>query len=288
MSKLKATRRLFNFDFNQLGAHVALVHKDQGGPANGITTLITKATNTLLDVDKLDEVELEKALDQVTVKLSLEEFLRKFFDMYHSDAELLTKIMGFETEYEASMDGDSPTSHKEFLEGKVSSITLMKSLSEGSIDKISKSHYLEILENQFLFETNEESLGMMVKKSLLDEAEGLVANLTKSLATTQADLTKALEKVTEFEKSAKNTLVQKRRDALSDVLASESVEATLNSLSALDDASFDLVVKQFKNKVEQEDTSDLFVEKGVGADLPEPSEEVDNTLLELIRKSKKA
>lgn len=41
----QAKRRLTDIDFDFEGAHVALVGKHQGGPANGVTTLITKATN---------------------------------------------------------------------------------------------------------------------------------------------------------------------------------------------------------------------------------------------------
>lgn len=37
----KAKRRLTNIDFSKEGSHLALVHKDQGGSANGYSTLIT-------------------------------------------------------------------------------------------------------------------------------------------------------------------------------------------------------------------------------------------------------
>lgn len=46
---IKATRRLTNISFEKEGAHVALVGKHQGGPANGIPTLITKATSDITD-----------------------------------------------------------------------------------------------------------------------------------------------------------------------------------------------------------------------------------------------
>ncbi|MFJ4352736.1 hypothetical protein ACIPZ5_17755 [Pseudomonas sp. NPDC089428] len=39
----KAKRQLTDITFEHDGAHVALVHVDQGGPANGVPTLITKA-----------------------------------------------------------------------------------------------------------------------------------------------------------------------------------------------------------------------------------------------------
>lgn len=47
----KAKRRLTNINFEREGSHVALVGKHQGGPANGITTLVTKATNDISEED---------------------------------------------------------------------------------------------------------------------------------------------------------------------------------------------------------------------------------------------
>ncbi len=39
-----AKRRLKDFDFSKDGAHLALVHKEQGGAANGYSTLIMKSS----------------------------------------------------------------------------------------------------------------------------------------------------------------------------------------------------------------------------------------------------
>ncbi|MEG2307295.1 MAG: hypothetical protein RSB94_08150, partial [Erysipelotrichaceae bacterium] len=44
-NKRVAKRRLVDIDFSKEGAHLALVHKDQGGAANGYTTLVMKATD---------------------------------------------------------------------------------------------------------------------------------------------------------------------------------------------------------------------------------------------------
>jgi len=100
ISKQKAKRKLFNFDFDTNGAHVALVSKDQGGSACGYSVLVTKSTNS--GIQPTDVVKVQKALEQITVTMSMEEFLRKFFDMWSSDAETLTKLLGFETEFEAN------------------------------------------------------------------------------------------------------------------------------------------------------------------------------------------
>ena len=49
IEKQKAKRRLTDFNFEESGSHVALVHKEQGGPANLYTTLLTKSTSDITD-----------------------------------------------------------------------------------------------------------------------------------------------------------------------------------------------------------------------------------------------
>lgn len=58
MTELKAKRRLTDISFDHEGAHVALVGKFQGGPANGVDTLLFKSAST----EEISEEELEKAL----------------------------------------------------------------------------------------------------------------------------------------------------------------------------------------------------------------------------------
>lgn len=63
----EAKRRLTDISFEHEGAHVALVSIHQGGPANGVTTLITKAT------DNIDPEEVRKALEGDTTNLETTE-----------------------------------------------------------------------------------------------------------------------------------------------------------------------------------------------------------------------
>lgn len=60
----KAKKRLSKFNFEDEGAAVALVGKFQGGPANNVTTLITKSTSDI------SEEELNKALDESETDLT--------------------------------------------------------------------------------------------------------------------------------------------------------------------------------------------------------------------------
>lgn len=57
MTKLKATRKLSDINFEDEGSHVALVGDFQGGAANGFSTLITKATNEVSDEDLQNALE---------------------------------------------------------------------------------------------------------------------------------------------------------------------------------------------------------------------------------------
>src|ERR1700745_720262 len=95
----KAIRKLSNFDFSKATAHVALVHKDQGGPANGVETLLFKAVAKapVDDGDGDDDSE-------VRVTLSMEDFLCYFFNMWKSDAQALCTILGYSVSDNESND----------------------------------------------------------------------------------------------------------------------------------------------------------------------------------------
>ena len=87
--KVKAKRKLTDITFEHEGAHLALVHKMQGGSANGYKTLVMKS------VDNRSPEFIEKA-SQVKVTLSLPDFLEKFFHVWGEDAELLATMFGYE------------------------------------------------------------------------------------------------------------------------------------------------------------------------------------------------
>ncbi|MFP8823510.1 hypothetical protein ACKRT4_25145, partial [Enterobacter cloacae subsp. cloacae] len=75
--------------------------RDQGYSANNRhVSLLTKSE---VDPDKLT-VELIKSLEQVTLSISMEEYLRRFFHLWSGDAELLTKVLGMKTEFEQSVE----------------------------------------------------------------------------------------------------------------------------------------------------------------------------------------
>lgn len=198
--KQKAKRVVRKFDFNKEDHCVSLVGGSLGHAANGFKTLLIKASKPE------ETIEVKKALEQITVTISMEEFLRKFFGLWSDEAELLTKLLGFETEYEAykkeqEANGEEPWDYSKYLEGKVSQFTIMKSMNEGSIESITKSAFNDIVALQQKLEPalNEH---ITTKEKQMEELELAKSALTAKEAelATQVDLVKSLEaKVTELE-----------------------------------------------------------------------------------------
>lgn len=195
--KIKAKRRLSDINFEKEGSHLALVHKVQGGSANGYSTLVMKAT------DKYSEEFIKKA-SQVKVTLSLPDFLEKFFHVWGEDAELLATMFGYEPSEDESDDeystqsfwswyrekamehgavdswGDPltrPTSQdrKDWIEDQLQGIEILKSatLSKGSADfisSLSEEQYLGLLKDQQFIEKSFKL--QEVKKDLDGESGG--------------------------------------------------------------------------------------------------------------------
>ena len=194
--KVKAKRKLTDITFEHEGAHLALVHKVQGGAASGYKTLVMKS------VDNRSPEFIEKA-SQVKVTLSLPDFLEKFFHVWGEDAELLATLFGYEPseddseEYstqsfwswyrEKAMEhgavdswGDPitrPTSQdrKEWVEDQLQGIEILKSatLSKGSADfinSLTEEQYLNLLKDQQFIEKSFKL--QEVKKDLDGESGG--------------------------------------------------------------------------------------------------------------------
>ena len=176
--EIKAKRKLKDFDFSKEGAAIALVHKNQGGAANGYKTLIMKAT------DKYSPEFIEKA-SQIRVTLSLPDFLEKFFHVWGEDAEVLAAMFGYveseddSNEYdqesfwcwyreksaeEGNLDhwGDpitrpTPEDKQQWLKEQLQGIEILKSAqaAKGSaefITGLTEEQYLTLLKDQAFIE----------------------------------------------------------------------------------------------------------------------------------------
>ena len=288
--KQKAKRKLFNFDFSKDGARVDLVGVDDGGSANGFSVLVTKGTNHLPDVQVTDDevIEVQKALEQITVKLSMEEFLRKFFGMWSDDAEMLTKLMGFETEYEAykreqEANGEEEWDYSKYLKDKVSQYQIMKSMNAGSVETITKSDYLSILALQEKIEPALESYTQEKEKQMneLDIAKSAIAAKEAELAE-QTEVVKSLNAQVEalqaevnLFKSAKETAEQAAfTESLKGLIADEKLESVAKALfaqSKVDAEGVATIVETLKATKQSKDAtveaSGLLTEQSHSADV---------------------
>lgn len=289
-----AKRRLTDIKFEHEGAHVALVGKHQGGPANGITTLITKATNNIT------QGQIEKA-STVNVTMQFPEFLRKFFGMYWDDAEVLSAVMGYgRTEY-------PDTTEKDWIDTKIESINIMKSVYraqdvEKALAALTPEQHLALMADQEMLEkafeaipatsiTNQEEtqLETILKAAheeavasavAIEKAAGVsaVAEVQKALDA-QAEVLKAVQaKVETFEAAEAAAKVELRKAALTGAkVPAEKLEAVLKSLTALDDESFGVQVDLLKAMASAVDNSEMMQEAGVAGAGAETKEEEDRT-----------
>lgn len=289
-----AKRRLTDISFEHEGAHVALVGKHQGGPANGVTTLITKATNAI------DKELIEKATT-VTVEMQFPEFLRKFFGLYWEDAEVLSSVLGYgRTEY-PDLD------EKDYIDKRVESINIMKSVYraenlEKALADLTPEQTLALLKDQEMLEKALESVPEQTKlkheeipmeqilKSAhlealadavaIEKAAGAaaVAEVQKALDA-QAEVLKAVQAEVETFKAAQATAkVEARKAALTSAkVSADKVEAVLKSLEVLSDEAFDAQVELLKSMSAAVDNSEMMQEAGVAGAGAESQEEVDRT-----------
>lgn len=145
---------------------IALCHKLQGyGANNRPVSLLMKSE---LSPDQLTE-DVIKALRQVTLEISFEEYLRRFFDMWSSDAETLAFLLGFKTEWEEYLEQCEPEQlddYRKFMEERLSYITLLKAANEGKTDFTLEEEY-ELIKAQQQFE---KALKMQPEEKDLDKA----------------------------------------------------------------------------------------------------------------------
>ncbi len=303
-----AKRRLSNFNFEGEGSHIALVHANQGGPANGVDyALITKATKDISNKD------LEKAT-MVQVEMTITDFLCKFFGLWYDDAEVLAKIMGYDTEddsYEEVVDW-----WEEYIQERVDAVTIMKSLvidkSDEEINKavasLTPKELLSILEIQKDFEqklssqegvlalknastpsvenSNNKGTEMteFVSKAVYEAA--LEKAVQEAVKEKEEQLTKALQEVEVYKNEKAETVAKARKAAIASVEKDEAeAEELFKSLNELSDEAFERVIKNLQKQAEKLEQSDLFKETGKkGQEVVPEKPEGKNLTAELLKK----
>lgn len=146
----KKKKVIKDITFDHTNGHVALVGPAVGGPANMEETVLLKAGEGFTD-------EIIEKATKVQVTLSIEEYLTRFFGLYWSEAEALALALGFTVEASEAETFDYAEDYREYLNQKVGSIKVMKSLKEDNefVDVISKMNgeeYLKFLQDQEMLE----------------------------------------------------------------------------------------------------------------------------------------
>lgn len=172
----KAKRKLTSIDFSGETSHIALVHKDQGGPAHGADyKLALKNTNF--------SSEFIEKMQQIRVTLSVPDFLEKFFHLYGSDAEVLARMLGYVPEEEDETEYDSNW-YENYIQEKLDSFEILKSLKDAdsvpsTLSKLNETQYLALLKDQ-----------EMIEKVLAKKESEVVAKAAKSGDSTHASVEK--------------------------------------------------------------------------------------------------
>lgn len=296
---MTAKRKLSNIKFEKEGAHVALVSKQQGGPANGKDfALVMKATNF--------SEEFVTKMQQVRVTMELPEFLTKFFYVYGSDAEVLARMMGYvEAEDELDdLDAEEESYddwYENYIQSRLDQFEVLKSLHESKdiasdILKLGEEKYLKVLKSQAKLEkilakieknstkakeakVEEGSTEAVAKAKQSDENDTKVEpsnntnkgktymdelqEVQKALAD-QALLLKAAQDQVAALQAEKSEAIRKARFAkVESLVGKETAEVLFKALSLVEDeAEFEAVLKGLSTMQAAVDKSALFEEQG--------------------------
>lgn len=290
-NKVKTKRKLSNIDFSREDAHIALTSKTiNGGPANGADyALVMKAANQTESIEKMQQVQ---------VTLELPDFLRRFFNMYYEDAEVLAQLLGYVEEEDES---ESEDSYDAYIKERVNSFTILKSLKESediakSFEELDEDSKKAVLETQSKLESvlkqNEDTgisgnvkspkrrvskkkeISMSEKDTQVEMVEkSQLVSIEKALSETQELLKAAQDAIAKFEAEKKEAVRKSRFDAVKTAVGSDEVATVLFKAVGLveDQVEFEEIVKALGDMKALVEKSDLFQEVGASAEDQAPA-----------------
>ena len=257
----KAKRRLTDFNFEGQGSHVALVHKDQGGPANLKTTLLTKSTKSITDQQVASELALiEKAKLNSQIRQEMQAavsskfkddddewfYLEDFDDsrvFFWREDSLYVANYSVDNNEQFIIEDTATSVEKEWFYVETGKVIL----SEVAKDKLEDGEY--VLVNKALNnpETNSRVVKALVaftekKEKMQEEIQKAVAAKDAEIAALQAELAKAQEIVKAAEAEKKANMLKAREAKVQEFLKDGAVEL-VKSTEALNDEAFEQVLK---------------------------------------------
>lgn len=247
-------QKLSNISFDHEGAHVALVGKHQGGPANGVETLLFKTKDTKHVMDQ-DLIEFQKEAN-VRVTLTFTEFLVRWFDLWWDEADVLAMLLGMEEDW---INEPHAEDYKEMIQERVDDIELMKS-AEKSLNKGELQQFIDSL--------SEEEYGSLRKaKRMLEKglAEKGLASSGSPEDGKQEDTTNKSSGKPQDDNKGKQNMDQEELQKAIDKGREEGRSELQDELQKAQD-KLEAIEKERKEKV-QEEYEDLvkgysFVEEG--------------------------
>lgn len=246
----KAKRKLSNIDFSSEGAHLALVSKDQGGPANGADYALVMKSANFSD-------EFVQKMQQVRVTMELPDFLRKFFDLYHEDSEVLARMMGYVKPEEEAEEVAYEDYWEAYVQSKLESFEILKALTDAesipeTLSKLTEDQYLSMLKDQEKLEKAFKKIDKAVKTPAKNSAKAPVAKAdegsTEAVAKAEQSDEKTEAKVEPSETVNKGKSMTKEVKTVEQEVTVEMVEK----------AAFESIQKQLEDqKVELQKALDL-------------------------------
>lgn len=300
MATRQTKKKLSDVTFEHAGAHVALVSKEQGGPAN------THDYALILKAAKFDPVEVKKA-SKVQVELEITEFLTRFFYMCQLDAEILARTLGFTTKMQEKMileqkekmleneevkiDPEYPSYDSDeeeidmYITSRVQSINIMKALHNEAtrvkaMANLTKDEYLQLLKDQAMLEK-----AMKKVEALKAKESNSPASAAGSEDTTNVNVDKS--KVSQPAKSDKldklenKVMVEELQKALDNQKV--ELEKALAQIAEFEKAKKEALVKAKTDKITEAVQDERLAAILVKAGLTLDSDEDFNTYVGAVR-----
>lgn len=321
-TKRKAKRKLSDISFEKEGAHVALVSKEQGGPANNHDYAL------VLKANKFSEEFIQK-MQQVRVTMELPEFLRKFFGMYYEDSKILAAMLG----YVEPAQEDTQT-YEDYIQSQLQAFEVLKAANDAEsladvLSGLDETEYLAMLNDQELLEkafanvakaTTEsapaasaegtdtspacevikEEVSTSVNKEELEKSKmdedvkietvekAQFELVQKALEEQKVELQKALEVIATFEAEKKEAINKAKTEQVKAIVKDESkVEAIAKAALSLEsEDDFTAFLAAMQAMMTTVETSEMFVEKGASTQEEEPK--VQESAVAKLLKAKQA
>jgi hypothetical protein len=305
MTQRKAKRKLSDISFEKEGAHVALVSKDQGGPANNHDYAL------VLKANKFSEEFVQK-MQQIRVTMELPDFLRKFFGMYYEDSKILAAMLGY-----VEPTQEETSSYEDYIQSQLQAFEVLKAANEAEsiasvLSELDETEYLAMLKDQELLEKAFKSVKKATESAPTASAEGTDTSpacevikeevsasvnkeelekskmdedvkietvekaqfelVQKALDEQKVELQKALEVIAQFEAEKKEAINKAKTEQVKAIVKDESkVEAIAKAALSLEsEEDFTAFLTAMTALTAAVETSEMFVEKGASTQEEEP------------------